>query len=257
VRSLHTPVRPLRRVPVAVWAALLVGLGSQILWHAAAPAPAARYRPLPAPPPAPVLRIASLGEPALASRLLSLWLQAHDTQPGLSVPLSELDYERVTGWLGRALDLDPRSDYPLLAATRIYASVADDTRRRRMLDFVEERFLEAPQRRWRWMAEAAIIAKHRLGDLPLALRYARAIAEHAPGAPGWARDMAVAVLEDMGELEAARILVGGLLHEGELRDPREIRFLERKLEELEARLREHDAGAADPDAAGGARAPSP
>ena len=47
--------------------------------------------------------------------------------------------------------------------------------------------------------------------------------------------MTVVVLEDMGELEAARLLVGGLLHGGALRDPHEIRFLERKLAELEVR----------------------
>jgi hypothetical protein len=160
-------------------------------------------------------------------------LQAHDTQPGISVPLHALDYARVTRWLGRALELDPRSQYPLLAATRIYSAVADPERQRIMLEFVAARFAQAPETRWRWMAEAAILAKHRLGDLPLALRYARAITRHAHTAPAWAREMSVVVLEDMGELEAARLLVGGLLHDGRLRDPHEIRFLERKLEELE------------------------
>ena len=229
-------VRPIARVSRVAWLALLGGLVAQVAWHGAAGPARVRYQPLGEPPSASSLRLFALGETALASRMLSLWLQAHDTQPGLSVPLRELDYDRVARWLGRALELDPRSDYPLLAATRIYAAVNDDVRRRRMLDFVYARFLEAPDRRWRWMAEAAIIAKHRLGDLGLALRYARAITELAPDAPGWARDMSVVVLEDMGELEAARMLVGALLHEGALRDPREIRFLERKLAELEERL---------------------
>jgi hypothetical protein len=83
------------------------------------------------------------------------------------------------------------------------------------------------------MAEAAIIAKHRLHDLPLALRYSNALLEHASNAPGWAREMSIAVLEDMGELEAARVLIGGLLHDGRLRDPHEIRFLQQRLRELE------------------------
>lgn len=231
-----TPVRPLSRVTQAAWLLLAGGLAAQVAWHAADPGASARYRPLPAPPPADVLRLAAAGEEALASRLLSLWLQAHDTQPGVSVPLRTLDYERVAQWLGRALDLDPRSQYPLLSATRIYAAVNDPARRRRMLDFIEDRFLESPGTRWRWMAEAAILAKHRLKDLPLALRYARAIADHAPAAPAWAREMSVVILEDMGELEAARLLVGGLLHDGRLRDPHEIRFLERKLEELEEKI---------------------
>ena len=50
--------------------------------------------------------------------------------------------------------------------------------------------------------------------------------------PAWAREMSIAVLEDMGELEAARVLIGGLLHDGRLRDAHEIRFLEQRLEAL-------------------------
>ena len=233
MRFSPTPVRALSRVSALAWLLLAGGLGAQIAWHAAAPDAAARFRPLAEPPPLAALRVAALGEQALTSRLLSLWLQAHDTQPGISVPLHALDYARVTRWLGRALELDPRSHYPLLAATRIYGAVADPERQRLMLEFVATRFAQSPETRWRWMAEAAILAKHRLRDLPLALRYARAIAQHAPTAPAWAREMSVVVLEDMGELEAARLLVGGLLHDGRLRDPHEIHFLERKLEELE------------------------
>ncbi len=231
-----TPVRPLSRVSRAAWVLLAGGLCAQLVWHATAPDPRARYRPLAEPPPLATLKVLAFGEEALASRLLSLWLQAHDTQPGISVPLRVLDYGRVSRWLERALQLDPRSQYPMLAAARIYAAVREPARQRMMLEFIEARFLESPATRWRWMAEAAIIAKHRLGDLPLALRYARAIQANAPAAPAWAREMAVVILEDMGELEAARILVGGLLHDGRLRDPHEIRFLERKLQELSERL---------------------
>ena len=228
-------VRPLSRVSASAFVLLAAGLVAQVLFHGSRPGPEARYQPLGMPPSAATLRVLSGGEEALASRLVSLWLQAHDTQPGINVPLRQLDYARVEAWLDLALELDPRSRYPLLAATRIYAVVGDPPRQRRMLDFVHRRFLESPDTRWRWMAEAAILAKHRLRDLPLALRYARAVTEHSATAPGWARDMTVAVLEDLGELEAARVLIGGLLHEGRIDDPREIRFLERKLAELEER----------------------
>ena len=227
-----TPVRPLREVSAQVWLALCGALAMQLLWHGANNDLEARYEPLSPAPSLATLQVMALGEQAIASRVLSLWLQIHDTQPGYSVPLRELDYERIALWLQRALELDPRSQYPLLAATRIYGAVADTPRRRRMLHFVEAQFLQAPDERWRWMAEAAIIAKHRLHDLPLALRFARALQEHAPRAPAWAREMSIAVLEDMGELEAARVLIGGLLHDGRLRDAHEIRFLEQRLEAL-------------------------
>ena len=70
------------------------------------------------------------------------------------------------------------------------------------------------------------------------MRYARSLTDRATGAgvPAWARDMTVSVLEDLGELDAARVLIGGLLDSGRIRDPNEIRFLVERLEELEARL---------------------
>jgi hypothetical protein len=37
----------------------------------------------------------------------------------------------------------------------------------------------------------------------------------------------------MNELQAARILLGGLLESGAIRDPAEARFLRQRLEELE------------------------
>jgi len=227
--------RPVAAVPAPVLALLAAGLAAQLAWHALRPPPGAAAMALPEPPSTPLLRVASLGDPVPVARLLVLWLQAFDDQPGVSLPLAALDYAAVEAWLGRALDLDPRSQYPLLLASRVYAMVPDPARQRRMLEFVYRRFFEDPDRRWRWLAHAAIVAKHRLGDLPLALRYARAITAEAtgPGVPFWARDMTVLILEDMGELEAARVLLGGLLESGLVDDPRERRFLENKLRELQ------------------------
>jgi hypothetical protein len=106
-----------------------------------------------------------------------------------------------------------------------------------MLEFVYREFLRDPNQRWPWLAHAALLAKHRLGDLPLALRYASAIDERvtAPDVPLWARQMRIFILEDLNELDAAKILLGGLLASGKIRDPAELRFLKQRLEELEAR----------------------
>ena len=232
-RRLQGRERPLADVPRPVLAALGLALAAQIAWHGLRPPPEARAGDLPAPPSAAVARVAALGEPVVLAKTLMLWLQAFDNQPGVSLSFAELDYARVQAWLSLILELDPRGQYPLLAAARVYGEVGDEARRRLMLEFVHRRFLEDPERRWPWLAHAAIMARHRLGDLPLALRYARAITERARGAPAWARDMSVILLEDMGELEAARILVGGLLDSGRVSDPHEVRFLSRKLEALE------------------------
>jgi hypothetical protein len=105
-----------------------------------------------------------------------------------------------------------------------------------MLGFVHEAFLADPGRRWPWLAHATIVAKHRLNDLPLALGYARSIGEQARNAPPWAKQMQAFLLEDLNELEAAKIVLGGLLASGRLQDPNEQRFLQARLRVLEQKL---------------------
>jgi hypothetical protein len=41
----------------------------------------------------------------------------------------------------------------------------------------------------------------------------------------------------MNELETARIMIGGFLSSGTVHDPAEIRFLDQRLREIEARLK--------------------
>ena len=226
--------RPLRAVPVPVALLLAAGLCLQIAWHAMRPPVDVKASALPWPPSTQALKLSALGDPWVASKLLMLWLQAFDNQPGISIPFAQLDYDTVEAWLERIVDLDPRAQYPFMAASRVYAFVYQEQKKRQMLDFVYRHFLEAPDQRWPWLAHAAIIAKHQLDDLPLALKYARAITDNAlsDDVPNWARDMSVIILEEMGELEAAQILIGGLLDSGRITDPHEIRFLERKLDEL-------------------------
>jgi len=48
--------------------------------------------------------------------------------------------------------------------------------------------------------------------------------------------MEIFILEDMNELQAAKIMIGGLLAKGAIRDPAEVRFLKERLDELEARI---------------------
>jgi hypothetical protein len=206
----------------------------QIGWQLARPEPLASADALEAPPPVPALRAASLGEPIAFAQLLTLQLQAYDNQPGISIPFLELDYARVEAWLASILELDPAGQYPLMMAAHLYGQVPDAGRQRQMCDFVRREFAADPDRRWRWLAHCAIMAKHRLRDMRLALSYAEAITREARHASGWARQMQVFLLEDLGEREAATVLLGGLLASGEVTDPKEIHFLTQRLEQLKA-----------------------
>ena len=212
---------------------LIAALTLQVGWHAWRPDPRAEVQRLELPPPVPALRIAAFGDDSALAKLLMLRLQAHDEQPGASVPFMHLDYDRVAVWLDGIIELDPLADSPLLAAARLYGSVPDPARQRTMFELVHRRFLEDPDRRWPWLAHAAVMAKHRLGDYPLALRYASALTRHATGSqvPAWVRDMGALLAADLGEVEMAGALVAGLIESGRLTDPQEIRFLAARLAE--------------------------
>lgn len=224
--------RSIRAVSWPVLALLAITLALQIATQAGRPPPVARAEALPPPATPAMLKALSLGEPIPAAQLLTLYLQAFDNQPGISIPFRELDYPRVVGWLDAILGLDAAGQYPLLMASQLYAQVPVEAKQRLMLDFVHRKFLEDPERRWRWLAHCAIVAKHRLNDPALALRYAEDIARLAHGAPGWARQLRIFILEDMGELQSATILLGGLLASGEVSDSKEVHFLTQRLEQI-------------------------
>ena len=225
-------------VPVWVFAALGLSLAAQLTVQATRPAAAPAASDLPPPPGAATLRLATFGEPEAGARLAMLYLQSYDFAGTNATPYSRLDYERLVGWLRTILELDPRSQYPLFSAARVYAETEDRARSRLALEFVYQEFLRDPNRRWPWLAHAALLAKHRLNDLPLARRYAQAVQRRTTAAalPLWAKQMEIFILEDMNELEAARIMLGGLLQSGAVHDPAELRFLKEHLEQLEQRI---------------------
>lgn len=244
--------RPVSDVPLWVRAGALAALAAQVAWGTLQPPPRLAAEDLPRPPTAGVARLLALGEPVAAAKLAMLYLQAFDYRAGTRVPYRNLDYEALAGWLDVILELDPAGQYPLMAAARTYAEVPDPVRSRAMLELVYRQYFVDPDRRWPWLAHAAVIAKHRLRDMPLALRYATALERHTttPDAPLWVRQMVPFILADMGELEQARILIGGLIASGQVRDARDAEMLERRLRMIEERLAEEaakpPAGAAEP-----------
>ena len=231
--------RHIRAVPWPVLLALAIALSVQIALKAFEPPPRTDATDLPILPPTASLRLAAFGDPVPFAKLLMLYLQAFDLRADNRIPYQALDYDRLTDWLGRIVELDPVGQYPLHAASRIYAEVPNQEKQRKMLDFVYRKFSADPDRRWPWLAHAAAIAKHQLHDLPLARQYAAGIQRLATGAhvPLWARQMEAFILEDMDELETARIMIGGFVTSGQVHDPGELRFLDQRLKEIEARIK--------------------
>lgn len=194
-------------------------------------------RDLPPAPSGTMLKLASLGDPSPVSRMLMLYVQSFDMRADNRIRYQAMNYATLEDWLSRILELDAHTQYPLLLASRVYAEVPDPSRQRSMLEFIYQKFLADPDRRWAALAHATFIAKHKLKDLPLARRYAAAIQSHVHGdnVPLWAKQMEAFILEDMNELEAAKIMIGGFIASGAVKDPDELQFLAEKLRELESK----------------------
>ena len=232
--------RPFATVPRGILAALILALMVQLAARSVNPPAAPKGADLPPLPGASTLAVMSFGDPIPLAKVLMLYLQAFDYQSGDRAPYQSLDYDRLQTWLTRILRLDPDGQYPLMAASRLYADVSSESKKRQMLEFVYQEFFKDPDRRWQWLAHAAAVAKHGLKDLPLARKYAAAIQKYAVGkdVPLWARQMEIFILEDMNELETARIMIGGYIEKGLIKHPGELRFLENRLKEIEARIKE-------------------
>ncbi|ALG66521.1 hypothetical protein [Beggiatoa leptomitoformis] len=235
-------VRPLNAVPPFVIVLLFV---SVLLQFSYAFRPAASFTPqaLPQPPDINLLKISSFGDEIVTAKLLMLWLQSFNAQKGRFLVNQSLNYDTLLAWLTIILDLDASASYPLFSASHLYTDVADPHKQRRMLEFVYTQFFVNPAQRWRWLAYVTVIAKHRLKELPLALKYAQAISRYVDvNTPQWTREMEVFILEDMGEWEKAYTVIERLFAQHELVEPADVQFFQHELHELEIKIQRKKIG---------------
>jgi hypothetical protein len=240
--------RPVLSLPRPLLWAFVLLLGVQLLHHHFdRDRLQTEYRALNQPFSAATYRGLAMGSEQLLGYLLALRLQLHDNQVGRHFRYSLIDYELLVDWLDRITEVSAGTEYPMLLASRVYASTGDRERLRLILEFIQRRFDDDPQLHWRRLAEASVIAKHRLGDIDLALAMARKLARQPASVemPRWARDFEFLLLADLNELESAIAIVQALLQTEAVNDPDERRFLQGKLLDFQQKLFESRHGTAE------------
>jgi hypothetical protein len=231
--------RPLLLLPRPLLLGFLVLLASQLLYHHLGRAQMAiNYQALEKPLSAQAYRGMALGSEQLLGYLLAIRLQLHDNQVGQHFRYSLIDYEVLIDWLELISAISPHSEYAMLLASRIYSQTSDPNRLRQILAFIERRFDENPQLHWRRLAEASLLAKHKLHDLERALQMAEKIARQPASVqmPPWARDFQFLLLAELNEFESAIAIIQALLQSKAVADPDEKRFLEEKLLDFQQKL---------------------
>jgi hypothetical protein len=198
------------------------------------------YKPLAEPFASSTYLVASMESDRLLSYLLAIRLQLHDNQSGKHIRYEQLDYQKLTHWLNQITALNPHSEYPTMLASRVYSQTTDKQNMRLMIDFIQASFAREPQLHWRRMTEATILAKHKLGDLSLALSLAEQLTIQPIDVvmPQWARDMQFILLGELNEFEAGIAIIVAMLESGSLENADERRFLRVKLLEFQQKLLE-------------------
>ncbi len=231
--------RPLKSLPRVLLLGFAMLFFMQLFYHHAERALLeARYRPLSQPMSVNAYRGAAMGSEKLLGYLLAIRLQLHDNQAGQHFRYSLIDYDVLVAWLDNISDIDTGTEYPMLLASRIYTQTGSPERLIKMLGFVERRFDDNPQLHWRRLAEASVIAKHKLGDLGLALAFAQKLSAQPESVvmPRWVRDLEFLLLADLNEFESAIAIIQALLQSNSITDPDEKRFLQEKLLDFQQKL---------------------
>jgi hypothetical protein len=231
--------RPMLSLPRPLLLAFVVLLLAQIIYHHMNQERVERlYDELGQPLSASIYRGLAMGSQQLFGYLLAIRLQLHDNQAGRHFSYKLMDYDLLVDWLEQISGVSPGTEYPMLLASRVYTATSDHRQLRQILGFIERRFDEDPQLHWRRLAEASVIAKHRLGDLELALRMARKLAQQPASIdlPQWARDFEFLLLAELNELESAIVIIEALLQTEAVNDPDERLFLQGKLLDFRQKL---------------------
>ena len=170
----------------------------------------------------------ALGDPQFAYRLGALTLQNLGDSGGRVTPIRSYSYPRLGAWFRLLDELDPASDHvPMLAAyyfggTRVPADVAV------IVDYLSHVGVRPVGSKWRWLVQAVFLARHRLGDLQLALDLAYKLSKMElldDAMPAWARQMPAFILKEKGDREDARKIMAELLATGKGLHPNEISFM--------------------------------
>lgn len=216
----------MKSLQLKAWGFLTLALIMNIVvWSYARPMQA-RWMNVPPAPSYAGSMISSLGDPQFAYRRLSLVLQNLGDTGGRSTALKDYDYATLEDWFYLADKLDPVSDYVPRLAAYYYGSSQNAKDTIYVIRYLEQVGQHHYEEKWRWLAHAVHLARHRYGDMNIALDLAyklAAIGHENKDIPAWAQQMPAFLLtEELDESDSARRIMCAILADADHLDPAEI-----------------------------------
>ena len=155
----------------------------------------------------------ALGDRQFAFRSYGIMIQNMGDTGGKVTSLSDYDYEALGHWFGLSHQLDPNSGFMPLIAGYFFGAIRDHPEKLPpIIDYLELAAGDGEGQKWRWLGQAALLARHKMNDLDRALELANKLAAFEnPEMANWARQMPVVVLTAQGEKESAYAFMVNLL----------------------------------------------
>lgn len=167
---------------------------------------------------------ASLSDPQFAYRTYGVFVQNMGFTGGRVTAYKDYDYEGLGRWFQLSHKLDSKSDFMPFLAGYSFSASQDPQKLKPVIDYLEVAAGNGEGQKWRFLAQAAFLARFKMDDLDRALELAEKLANiENPEMAVWAKQMPVFVLTAQGEKEAAYNLMVSMLHtEAENLHPNEV-----------------------------------
>ena len=154
----------------------------------------------------------ALGDPQLAYRSYGIMIQNMGDTGGKVLNLSEYNYENLGRWFRLQHALDPDSSFTPFLAGYFFGGVKDPEKLSHVVDYLELAAGEGEGQKWRFLGQAAFLARYKMNDMDKALELANKLANFDnPDMALWARQLHVVILNAQGEKEAAYAIMVNLL----------------------------------------------
>jgi len=213
---------------------LLAALGFNLLLWAGSRDMYAKWAGVPPVPSRAGAVMMALGDPEFSYRSGALTLQNLGDGGGQTTPLKDYDYKKLGRWLWLLNELDPASDQVPYLAAYYFGVVRDKPEDTAVLvDYLAAVGQNPAGEKWRWLAQAAVLARHRMNDLHRALDIAYMLSKmrltDGRDLPSWAREYPVFILKAEGDKASARQLMESILQTEKNLSPDEIKFMKNYL----------------------------
>ncbi len=169
-----------------------------------------------------------LGDEQFSFRFGALTLQHLGDGGGRVTPIKDYDFEKLGRWFWLLHALDPASEHVPFIAAYYFGGTPNPEQVGIVVDYLGKIGENPYGEKWRWLAHAAYLARHKMKDLQLALDLAYRLSrmQLADGeVPLWARQLPAFILKEQGGIESAKEFIETMLLDTDTTNPNEVNFM--------------------------------